>query len=346
VIAAYTTAAGVEVGEVPEPVPGEGQVLVAPLSSGICGSDLHMADEFAAFGDDAPRIVMGHEFCAEILEAAPGSSFGAGTRVVSVPYADGPDGEPEGLGLSMVMPGGFAERCVLQESLLLRVPDGLPSDHAALTEPLAVGVHAVAAARPQAGDVALVIGCGPIGLAVIAALKAGGHGPVIAADFSPARRALAGRLGADVVLDPAESSPYERWAGFGIAEPPPSPLLPDAIPDGGPAGNVIAFECVGVPGLIQQVVDGVPRHSRIVVVGVCIKPDQVTPVNAILKEVSLTFVYAYRRREFAYALDLLATGRVDAGALITGTVPLDGVPGAFHDLRNPDRHVKILVHPR
>ncbi|MFB4314995.1 zinc-binding dehydrogenase [Actinomadura sp. 21ATH] len=342
-LAAYTTASGVRVGEVPEPAAGPGQVLVAPLSAGICGSDLHMVDEFAAFGDEAPRIVLGHEFCAEILERGPETSgrFRPGDRVVSVPYADGPSG-PEGLGLSPVLPGGFAQRAVMQESLLLRVPDGMPDDHAALTEPLAVAVHAVRAARPAAGDVALVVGCGPIGLAVIAVLKAEGHGPVVAADFSPARRALAERLGADIVVDPAESSPYERWAELGVVEQPPSPLLPAGVP----AGNAVAFECVGAPGLIQRIVDGVPRHTRIVGVGVAMKPDTITPVAAILKEVSITFVYAYRQEEFAHALGLLAGGRVDAAAFVTGGVGLDGVAGAFAELRAPDRHVKILVRPR
>jgi threonine dehydrogenase-like Zn-dependent dehydrogenase len=343
VFAAYTSGGGVRVGDVPQPVAREGQVLVAPLSAGICGSDLHMVQQFAHLGDAAPQIVMGHEFCAEILEAGPGSSsrFPVGARVVSVPFADGPSG-PEGLGLSTALPGGFAERAVMQEQLLLRVPDELSSDHAALTEPLAVGVHAVRAARPERGDVALVVGCGPIGLAVIAALKVDGHGPVVAADFSPARRALAERLGADIVLDPADSSPYDQWADLGVVEQPPSPLLAAGIP----AGNVIAFECVGAPGLIQQIVDGVPRHTRIVVVGVGMEPDPITPVQAILKEVSLTFVYAYRPDEFADALGLLARERVDAAAFVTGIVKLDGVADAFAALRSPDEHVKILVHPQ
>ena len=342
-LAAFTAAGGVATGEVPEPVPAEGQVLVAPLSAGICGSDLHLVDALAGLGDRTPRIVLGHEFCAEVLEAGPGTSrrFPPGTRVVSVPHVLGPSGAVD-LGLSPDSPGGFAQRAVLQESFLLRVPDGLADDHAALTEPLAVAVHAVRAARPAPGDVALVVGCGPIGLAVIAALKADGHGPVVAADFSPARRALAERLGADLVLDPAETSPYTRWAELGVIEQPPSPLLGEGVT----AGNVIAFECVGAPGLIQQIVEGVPRHSRIVVVGVGIEPDTITPVSAILKEVSLTFVFAYRREEFAHALGLLAGGRVEAGPFVTGAVGLDGVAGAFAELRRPDGHVKIIVRPR
>jgi len=340
---AIVTGTGITVVEMPEPVPGPGQVLAAPLATGICGSDLHLEEALRALGDAAPPIVMGHEFCAGILEHGPGTTarLPAGTRVVSVPYADGPSG-PEGLGLSPVLSGAFAERMVLQESLLLPVPDGLPDDHAALTEPLAVGLHAVRAARPEAGQVALVAGCGPIGLAVIAVLKAEGYGPVIAADYAPARRLMAERLGADVVVDPAASSPYGRWSDLGVTEHPPSPLLPAGLDR---PGDVVAFECVGVPGVIQQIIDGVPRHARIVVVGACMPPDTITPVAAILKEVSLTFVYAYRQDEFAQALDLLATGRVNLAALVTGHVGLDGVARAFGDLREPGHHVKIIVQP-
>src|SRR5258708_4857787 len=167
--------------------------------------------------DPSADTVFGHEFCAEILDHGPGSSkaLKAGTRVVSVPATLTPGGM-ELWGFSNRLPGGFAERMLLSEALVLEVPNGLPTEHAALTEPFAVGFHAVAKARMDANSVALVIGCGPVGLAVIAALKAKGHGPVIAADFSPRRRAAAEKLGADIVIDPARESPHERWEGLGV----------------------------------------------------------------------------------------------------------------------------------
>ena len=107
---------------------------------------------------------------------------------------------------------------VLSEPLLLPVPDRLTTQQAALTEPMAVGAHAVAKANLTADDVPLVIGCGPVGLAVIAALKLRGAQPIVAADFSPARRRLAEAMGADVVVDPATTSPYESWQQ--LATPP------------------------------------------------------------------------------------------------------------------------------
>ena len=101
---------------------------------------------------------------------------------------------------------------LLSEALLLEVPNGLAAEHAALTEPLAVGIHAVAKANVRGDEVPLVIGCGPVGLAVIAGLKLKGLHPIVAADYSPARRALAQRLGADIVVDPAQTQPYATWA--------------------------------------------------------------------------------------------------------------------------------------
>ena len=118
-----------------------------------------------------------------------------------MPILLGPTGV-EQIGYSNHYPGALAEHMVLQELLLLPVPDALDTDTAALTEPLAVGEHAVGLAGLGEGQPCLVVGCGPVGLAVIAALKGRGHGPVLAADFSPTRRRLAEAFGADDVHRP------------------------------------------------------------------------------------------------------------------------------------------------
>ncbi|WFU38692.1 zinc-binding dehydrogenase [Bradyrhizobium sp. CB82] len=118
----------------------------------------------------------------------------------------------QGIGYSNDNIGGYAEAMLFSEPLLLEVPNGLAAEHAALTEPLAVGVHAVAKANVRGGEVPLVIGCGPVGLAVIAALRIKGLRPIVAADYSPARRALAAKLGADIVIDSRASQPYAAWA--------------------------------------------------------------------------------------------------------------------------------------
>ena len=232
-------------------------------------------------------VVFGHEFCCEIVDYGPGTArkLKPGTRVCSLPALLTPQGI-EGIGYSNDNIGGYAEAMLLSEPLLLEVPNGLAPEHAALTEPLAVGVHAVAKANIRGGEVPLVIGCGPVGLAVIAALKIKGLHPIVAADYSPARRALAARLGADIVVDPKQSQPYATWAEHAqmseaekAARPPLQAMLPALKP-------AIIFECVGVPGLLQQVFEGAPRDARIVVVGVCMESDKSEPMLGIMKELN------------------------------------------------------------
>lgn len=322
---------------IPDPVPALGQVLVKTLACGICGSDLHAAKHAHRMVEVTKRIpgrkpmdlsrdiVFGHEFCCEVLDYGPATErkIKPGTRVCSMPLMVEADG-PKGMGYSNTYVGGYAERMVLSAPLMLEVPNGLPTEHAALTEPLAVGVHAVEKANLTGDEAPLVVGCGPVGLAVIAALKLKGIRPIVAADFSPKRRELAVLMGADIVVDPAVEQPYDKLAADKRAA---------------------VFECVGVPGLIQQVLEKAPKDARVVIVGVCMEADTIEPLFAIFKELNLQFVLGYTPEEFARSLHLLAEGKVDAQALITGKVGLDGVKGAFAELGNPEKHTKILVEP-
>jgi threonine dehydrogenase-like Zn-dependent dehydrogenase len=342
--------------EMAAPEPGAGQVLVKTLACGICGSDLHAVHQLehmvetgrrsgAGSGIDPSRdLVMGHEFCAEILDYGPGSSrpFRTGTRVVSMPYVFGPDG-PELVGFSTRFNGGFAEQMLLAEPLLLEAPNGLSTDMAALVEPLSVGAHAVARADLTPRSVALVVGCGPIGLAVIAALKLKGVGPIIAADFSPARRALAETLGADVIVDPSLASPHGHWSSWEV----PATLseFTGAALAGRGMRDAVIFECVGVAGMLQSLIDHAPPTAHVVVVGACMEEDRILPVIAINKQLRFTFVFAYSPDEFRQTLLDLSEGRFDASPLLTGSVGLSGVAGAFEALRDPEAHVKILVRP-
>src|SRR5215469_393711 len=194
------------VDEMAAPTPGPGQLLARSLVCGICGSDLHMLDHYDHMIDLTERLgafsnmrkgadtVFGHEFCCEVVESA--GAFKAGDVVVSLPVLLTPTGG-DSIGLSSNIPGAFAETLCLSEQMTFKVPNGLPPEQAALTEPLAVGEHAVAMGEPTTDHVFLVVGCGPVGLAVIAALRARGLGPIVAADFSAERRAMAERMGAE-----------------------------------------------------------------------------------------------------------------------------------------------------
>jgi threonine dehydrogenase-like Zn-dependent dehydrogenase len=344
--------------DVPAPQPGPGDVLVRTLACGICGSDLHAlrhAEQFVAtarrggnaFVMDLDRdVVMGHEFCAEIVEHGPDTTrrLPVGTRVCSRPTLMRPTG-PQNIGYSNDNPGGYGEYMRLSEALLLPVPNGLATDHAALTEPMAVGVHAVAKARLEPDDAPLVIGCGPVGLAVVAALRLAGARPIVAADFSRRRRELAVTLGADVVVDPAETTPWASWREAAVyRDPARAPTLPPWI--AGPAVRpAVVFECVGVPGVLDQVMAAAPRGTRLVVVGVCMEPDTIHPLLGIGKELNLQFVLGYTPDEFTATLRHIAEGAIPTAPLITGTVGIEGVADAFTALGSPERHAKILVKP-
>lgn len=342
--------------DIAEIEPATGQALVKTLVCGICGSDLHALhhlDHMVALTkragglstlDPAADVVFGHEFSAEVLDYGPGSErpFKPGTRVVSFPAAIGPQGG-ELVGYSNRFPGGFAERMVLQEAMLLEVPNGLDSERAALTEPMAVGEHAVAVAGVTPQTVAVVIGCGPVGLSVISALKARGVGPVIATDLSPARRAAAEALGADEVLDPREHSPHDRWEAFDV----PATMASRSIATmmGRSIRDAVVFECVGVPGMLQNLIEHSPPTANIVVVGVCMESDVIEPSLAINKQLNLRFVFGYSPDEFASTLRAIAEGERDVAPLLSGTVGRSGVSDAFARLGSGGDCIKILVDP-
>ncbi|OBF03035.1 alcohol dehydrogenase [Mycobacterium sp. ACS4054] len=374
------TNARLDVVDLPAPIPAKGQLLVEVLRCGICGSDLHarrhcdeLADVMAESGYDAfmrsdQQVVFGHEFCGEVLDYGPGTRKAPrpGTPVVALPLLRR-DKEVHGIGLSTMAPGAYAEQLLVERSLTFAVPNGLPPEIAALTEPMAVGWHAVRRGEVSKRDVAIVIGCGPIGLAVICMLKSHGVRAVIASDFSPGRRALATACGADIVVDPAQDSPYATEAGrqhlhgileafdlaVGTIEKLQRLRLPwwhlwraaDAAGAATPKHPVV-FECVGVPGIIDGIIASAPLFSRVVVVGVCMGADHIRPAMAINKEIDLRFVLGYTPLEFRDTLHMLADGKVDVAPLITGTVGLDGVAGAFDALADPEAHAKILIDPK
>ena len=232
---------------------------------------------------------------------------------------------------------------VLTEALMHEVPNGLSTEQAALTEPLAVGEHAVARAEPQSDHVFMVVGCGPVGLAVIASLKARGLGPVIAADFSVERRAAAGLMGADKIVDPAVVSPHASWAELGVPQTRPIELV--AQTQGHGAKRAVIFECVGTPGIVQALAQAAPVGTRIVVAGVCMETDRIEPLVFISKEIDLRFVLAYSPDEFAASLRNLAEGRTRFGEIITSVVSLDDTPLAFSRLKTDKSQLKILVAP-
>ncbi len=342
--------------EMATPVPAAGQALCRTLACGICGSDLHALAHYDHMIDLTERLggfshmkkgadtVFGHEFCCEWLEAGPDTPtrFKPGARVVSIPGVVTGDGF-ETVGYSSRYPGGFAETLLLADSLLLEVPNGLSAQEAALTEPLAVGEHAVAKADPAGDQVFMVVGCGPVGLAVIAALKTRGLGPILALDFSAERRAAAALMGAEQTFDPADYAAQSAWSAFDVPFSRAEAFL--AAARGRTMRRPLIFECVGVPGLLQALARDAPPGARIVVAGVCMQTDAIEPLAFITKEIELRFVLGYSAEEFAASLRNLAEGVTGYNRIITSVVSLDQTPAAFTRLQTDKSQIKILVAP-
>lgn len=331
--------------DIDEPRPGPGQALLEVIACGICGSDLHCArhaHSFTAaakatgmsmFDFDPDRdLVMGHEFSARVLELGdpldddPPSAVRPGDLVVAHPVVRTAGGV-RSVGYSNDYPGGYGQRVVTQTSGLLSIPEGTDPVVAALTEPLAVGLHAVnqSSAVRRAG--AVVQGCGPVGLAVIAALARKGVPLIVASDFSPIRRRFAADLGAQVVVDPRDLPPVQAWR------------------DAGGRGPAVIFEAVGVPGMIAATMRNAPSRSEIVVVGLCMEPDTFEPTVAISRQLTVRFVLGWTIAEFADSLAGIAEDPASAAPLVTSRISLDATPDAFALLAQPDAQVKIVVEP-
>jgi (R,R)-butanediol dehydrogenase/meso-butanediol dehydrogenase/diacetyl reductase len=317
---------------VPDPTPAADQVVLRVGACGICGSDLHLHQA----GLLPAGAVMGHEFCGEVMEASgilrsgdrvcalPSLSCGQCERCRSGMGAYCSEQQPIGLGLPN---GAFAEYVAVSRHEVVRLPAGVDDDHGALVEPLAVGLHAVNVGRIRRGERCLVIGAGPIGLAITLWARHFGASEVIVAERAAGRRAMAERMGATRVVDPMTED------------------LGDQLARSLPEGPEVVFEAVGVPGLIEQCVQHVRFRGRIVIAGVCLAPDTLLPAPAILKEASLHFVLAYEKDDFQYTVDMIEQGRITPGPMVTDCIGLSGVESAFADLARPGGQCKVLVFP-
>lgn len=328
-----------EIERIATPDPGPHQLILRVRACGVCGSDLHMTEAHSSLALPAGAI-MGHEFAGEV--AAVGTAlqgrFREGDRLAGFPYLCGcenpcadpgyngdrcPTGLPIGLGQHH---GAFADYVRIGGTGAHRLPDCVSFEEGALVEPLAVGLHAVEKGRVARGDTVLIVGAGPVGLAIALWCRFSGARHVIVSERAPARRALAETLGASDILDPAQ------------------PLMPQVQAVAGKGPDII-FECVGVPGMIDEMLRIAPRGARIVVAGLCQGLDTITPLRGMMKELTLQFVVAYTSREFAMVIDMIARDRIDALALITDRITLDQLPDAFERLRTPNGQCKLMVSP-
>ena len=327
---------------VADPEPGPGELVLKVQACGICGSDLHMADihDGAGIPPLPPGTVMGHEFAGEVV--AIGSElkerWQLGTRVTAMPLIGCgkclaclsgkglrcATGKGIGLGAS---PGGYAEYIRVGGYESFRLPEQVDYQAGAMVEPLAVGLHAVNVARLQPGDSVLVMGAGPIGLAVATWCRFFGARHVMVSDLVKSRLDRASDFGATACIEADREDVARR-----VVE-----LAGDA--------PRIVFDCVGVPGSQQLAMHYAPVDGRVVIVGVCMKLDHLMPIMAIGKELQVNYVLAYRHQDFAFTVQMLAAGRIDPHPMLSGIVGFEAFPAAFEALKTSKQECKVLLHP-
>ncbi|MCU1353759.1 MAG: Theronine dehydrogenase-like Zn-dependent dehydrogenase [Acidimicrobiales bacterium] len=320
--------------------PGAGEVLIEVSHCGICGSDIHMILE----GWGTPEMVFGHEFTGSIAAiGADVTGWSVGDAVVGGPSPRcgrcrrclaGQPAQCEnrsGSADSTERDGAFARYALVDSRSLLRLPDGLTSRQAALAEPLAVALHGITRSGITKGDSVMVFGAGPIGALSIAALVARGFGAVTVVEPSASRQALARRLGADRVMDPAELETYPMWEPERISE--------HAVD--------VVLECSGKKSAMEAGFSQLCRGGTLVLVGAGIEPPAFDPNRMILNELHVCGSYVYDDRGFEDALALLASGAVPADVLIEpDDVGLDGLGDALLGLASGHIAGKVMVDPR
>ena len=303
-----------EVLELPDPEPSDGDVVIEVAAAGICGSDLScyktgvfggsvLGHEFSGYLDGKPVVVDPKMPCGECTDCLNGAAY----RCVQA-LTRGPGG---------LRDGAFAELVAVPASGVHELPDALDVNDACLVEPLSVAIHGIERAGIAPGE-ATVVGLGPIGLLTVAALRARGCENVTGVDPVEVRRTLAAKLGADRVFERIDETPAE------------SPLV---------------LECTGRPELLQQTTNLLGAGGVAVLLGVPMAEATVTPLVWVTREQSVIGSISSSEMDFRAAIGLLAA-RPEIASIITKRVSLDALPAAFDELISNPADGKVVVEPR
>jgi threonine dehydrogenase-like Zn-dependent dehydrogenase len=329
-----------EVREMSEPAPREGEILLRTLSTAICASDIHYMDHPAAPDTpsvcvwDADReVVMGHEFVGEVVAHGPGCSdrFPVGSRVTAMPALIH-QGEVQVIGGHPDAIGSFGEMFCVSERLARHVPDHVDPDAVALCDAFAVGEGYVSMSGIEPGQLPLVIGAGAIGLSTVAALAARGIDPIVISDYNRDRLGLAATFGSVIAVDASEQNVMDAWRQAakgrrGVSAP-------------------YVFECVGKRGLLQQLVEEGPSGTRIYASGGWYDTgDTIDVLAATTKGALIQFGGAPSAETWYGTLDAIVEGRLDPRPSIGMVIGLDEVPEAIALARSAQGPPRIVVHP-
>lgn len=333
--------------EVPTPEPGPHDVLIAVAACGICGTDLH---EFRhgpnmirptphPLSGVAPPLTLGHEFSGVVA--------GTGEDVADLEIGQLVAVDPclrcgvcpsclrgdyhlctKGGSVGLASDGAFASHVLVPRVNVLPVPAGVPPEWAAVAEPLAVGLHAATRAGIGPGDVVLITGGGPIGIASLLGAVSRGAAAVYVSEPVPERAALAVRFGATEAFDPATTD-----------------VRREVFLRSGKAGPDAAIEATGRPEAIELAITSVRRGGRVSLVGISEQHLDIDLRQVVLFERSVLGALGYHH-DIERALKLMASGRLDPGAFITDVRPLDSAVETFEQLAtSPTDQLKILLTP-
>jgi len=332
--AVYVGDGRIEFDEVPRPEPGPGDVLVEITACGICGSDLHMVLERYA----RPGAILGHEWSGIVAAAPSGSGWAPGDRVVGNAAGGCGRCRPCRRGRPSVClqrptadfagySGAFCQYKKVAAGDLLRIPDGLATRPAALAEPTAITLHALRLADVGPDDRVLVTGAGPVGLLIIAVLRAQGITDITVSEPSAVRRQQALDVGAARVVSPDS------------LEAPPM-TLPVKAP------FAVAFECSGHASAAEAAFGQLDYAGTLVIVGTGFDPPRFNQNRMIIFELEVIGAYNYNDEGFAPAVELLGSGTLPLESLIEpDDIPLSEVMHAMERLARGEIPSKVMVQP-
>ncbi|MEM7407617.1 MAG: alcohol dehydrogenase catalytic domain-containing protein [Pseudomonadota bacterium] len=343
--AAVFNAAGqpLTIESVDDPTPGEREVVIQVGACGICGTDLHWTETHGTEGGWRPLArggILGHEFAGEIVEvgAAARQQFHPGDLVCALPFIGCGTCDACRKGRvfrcqrvetrgSPALPGAYAEFARVGLAEAVRLPAGVGARTGALVEPLAVGLAAAERARFEPGASILIMGAGPVGLAVSLWCRFLGARHVVVSDLVGERAERAAEFGATEAIDAGRESVRERMRSIAGGRPD------------------VVFECVGLPGTLQLAIDEVADDGCVVVAGLCMRPDTFKPAVALVKAIDLRFTMCYEKHHFERIATLLGEGEIDPANLVTDTVGMHAFPARFEALKQTGSDLKVVLEP-
>ncbi len=302
--------------------------LLKVRSVGVCGSDLH--GYLGHTGRRIPPLIMGHEATAEVVEVGPQArGVQPGDRVALHPMVDlGQLGqEKDRLVLGMNAPGAYAEYLTWPATHLYPLPADLSYEDGALTEPLAICVHAVGLAHIRPYDTAFIVGAGPIGLLTLAVLRSTGVGTIAVSDTSEARLERARRLGAGVLINPLRQRPRAVVDDFT-----------------GGAGVDIAFEAVGASATCQQTIEVTRDRGQVIWIGNSAKMVEVDMQLIVTRELRVLGSYGMTPQDFRRSLHMLADGVIPTEHIINRRARLSEGETLFEELLAAPEVIKCVIN--